>query len=844
MPPSYGDTMRDTLPIEEVIPDVLRELATGTRLVVAAPPGAGKTTRVPLALLDAGWRDDGRILMLEPRRIAARSAAERLAHNLGETVGQSVGYRIRGESRTSRSARIEVITEGILTRMIQSDPDLPGIAAILFDEVHERSIHSDLGLALALEIQTALREDLRILAMSATVDVDAFSKLMHNCPVVESAGQSYPIETRWLDQPWRDTAARTPRWMAYTRAASDLVQRAVTETTGDILVFLPGAREIRDVQRALEDANTGCKMLPLFGAMSLNDQRAVLQPEADGARRIVLATSIAETSLTVPGVRVVVDTGLARRFRTDPSTGMGRLETVPASIAEADQRRGRAGRLGPGQCYRMWTKGQEGALDRFAPPEILTTDITALVLELAQWGVTDPTELDFLDPPRPAALDAARSLLRDLGALDDLNRITAHGRALLKEPLHPRLGHLMIRARAQGLQTEGALIAAVLSARPGQLQRDIPGGDLRNILERCAAGPASASINAVRDETKRIGGKGKPHVHGVADAAPGLIALAYPDRIAMRRPGDQPRFLLSNGRGAFMEATHPMANERLIVATDLEDGREARIRAAIPVSEATLRDLFADRIDWKHVAEWSSRHRRVEARRREMFGAIALRDEIWHDCPPEQMGSALADGIRELGLDALNWSATALRFRKRVAWANQAAGDARFPDLSDAALMDDIDSWLTPSLSGMRTIDDTAKLGLLDLVRNRLDWTQRQALEKAAPEVFTTPAGTKRPVDYAGEAPRVAVRIQEMFGTEVHPSLGSRRQPIVFDLLSPAERPVQTTADLPAFWSSSYADVRKDLRMRYPRHDWPENPQNTAPKVRSVKPRGPKLTKN
>ena len=836
--------MAEPLPIDEVIPDIRRALAEGTRLVLAAPPGAGKTTRVPLALLDADWRDDGRLLMLEPRRIAARSAAERLAQNLGETVGHTVGYRIRGETKTSKATRIEVITEGILTRMIQSDPDLPGVAAILFDEVHERSIHSDLGLALSLEIQGALREDLRLMAMSATVDVTTFSRLMHDCPVVESQGQIFPIETHWLERPWQDKGSRLPRRAAFTRAASDLILRATREAEGDVLVFLPGAGEIRDLEASLKEADTGCRIAPLFGAMALNDQRAALSPDPNGARRIVLATSIAETSLTVPGVRIVVDCGLARRPFTDPATGMGRLETVPVSIAEADQRRGRAGRLGPGTCFRMWTRGQEGALDRYPLPEIHTADITALALELAQWGVADPEDLAFLDPPRPSALRAALALLTDLGALDPLGRITPHGMALAREPLHPRLAHLMIRARDRSLSTEGALIAAVLGARPGQLQRDVPGGDLRTMLERCASGPASPTIHAIRDEARRIGGKGRANPSNLADEAPALVALAYPDRVALRRPGDQPRFLLANGRGATMAPDHPLAGERLIVATDLEDAREARIRAAIPISESTLRAEYPDQIHWTERADWSPRHRRVEARRREVFGAIALKDELWRDAPPDRLGAALADGIRDLGLDALNWSAAAQRFRRRVAWANEVAEGAQFPDLSDQGLMDTLDDWLTPYLSGMRTIDATSKLNLLDLVKSRLDWADLQTLDQIAPEAFETPAGAKRPVDYAGAVPRVSVRIQEMYGTAQHPCLGNPPVPILFDLLSPADRPVQTTADLPAFWSGSYADVRKDLRIRYPKHDWPENPLETAPNLRSRKPRVAKDTKN
>lgn len=830
-------TFPDTLPIDAVLADIQHTLEQATRLVLAAPPGAGKTTRVPLALLDAGWLGKGRILMLEPRRLAARSAAERLAQTLNEPVGQTIGYRIRGEAKTSKATRIEVITEGILTRMIQSDPELPGIAAILFDEVHERSIHTDLGLALALEIQDALREDLRLVAMSATVDVTAFSHLMRGCPVVESAGQIYPIETHWLERPWLDRNARQPRHRAFTQAISALIEKATAETKGDLLVFLPGAGEIRALQTALEAAQTNCVVAPLFGAMALADQRAALRSDPDGRRRIVLATSIAETSLTVPGVRVVVDAGLSRRPRTDPTTGMGRLETVPASLAEADQRRGRAGRLGPGQCYRMWTKGQEGALDRFAPPEIQTADITALTLELAQWGVEDPEALGFLDPPKPAALQAARGLLRQLGALDSTNRITEHGKALVMEPLHPRLGHMMQIARQRGLKAEAALSAAVLTARPGAVQRDLHSGDLQHLLERCASGPATPAMHAIRDEARRIAGKAKPDPGKLSNHAPALVALAYPDRVAVRREGDQPRFLLSNGRGATMEPAHQLANARLIVATDLEDGREARIRTAITISEAALRDQFADQIAWQETAEWSSRHRRVETRRREMFGAIALKDEIWRDAPPEQVGSALATGICELGLGALDWSAAALRFRRRVAWANQTAAKAIFPNLSDAALEQALDQWLTPHLAGMRTLTATSRLDLLSLMKLHLDWSAQQELERIAPEVYTTPAGARRPIDYSGDAPQVSVRIQEMYGTKQHPCLGHPPVPILFQLLSPAERPVQTTADLPAFWAGSYADARKDLRIRYPKHDWPENPMDTDPKLKSIRPR-------
>ncbi len=619
----------ETLPIDAVLPRLLDALAAGPAAVLSAPPGAGKTTRVPLALLDAAWLA-GRVLVLEPRRVAARAAAERLAAGLGEPVGRSVGYRIRGESRPG--SRIEVVTEGILTRMLQQAADLPGIGAILFDEVHERSIHTDLGLALALEVQQALRPELRLVAMSATLDVGRFARLLDGAPVIESAGRAHAVETRWLDRPWRRPGEgwRGEGRRGHVEAAVALILRALEETeAGDLLAFLPGAGEIGRAAARLGAERPALAVAELHGSLPFARQRAVLDPAPGGPRRVVLATSIAETSLTVPGVRVVVDAGLARRARTDPGTGLSRLVTLPVSRAEADQRRGRAGRLGPGACYRMWTRGEEGGLPGFAPPEIMETDLAPLALELAAWGAA-PEELRWLDPPPAAGFAAARALLTDLGALDAGGRITEHGREMAAQPLHPRLAHMMVGARARGEAGEAALLAALLSDRdPLRGAGRRAGVDLRTRL-RAVAGrdapatapadatadaPADATADAttvarIRAEAARIlGGRGAGRSRAKAGAgsavsaellagslAGTLAAAAYPDRVALRRPGVEARYLLSGGRGAVLDAADPLAGERLLVATDLEDGPEARIRLATPIAEAGLRAVLGDRI--------------------------------------------------------------------------------------------------------------------------------------------------------------------------------------------------------------------------------------------------------
>ena len=810
------------LPIDEALPRLLDALRARGQAVLQAPPGAGKTTRVPLAMLDAGLVS-GRILMLEPRRLAARTSAERMAETLGEPVGQTVGYRVRGEAKVSRATRIEVVTEGILTRMIQSDPGLDGIGAVIFDEFHERSLNADLGLALALEIRAALREDLMLLVMSATLDAAPVAALMGNAPLITSEGRAFPVETRWLPRPL------PPRARLETEAAALILQALEDCPEGGLLAFLPGEGEIRRVESALKGRlPSGCTIRPLFGNMPFADQRAALAPQATG-RKIVLATAIAETSLTLPDIRLVVDAGRSRRARFDPNSGMSRLVTERVTKAEAEQRRGRAGRVAPGTCYRLWTKGEEGGLAPFPPAEIEAADLTPLALELALWGSADG--LAFLTPPNPGVMAEAQALLTALGALKK-GLITDHGRALAALPLHPRLGHMLMRA---GGGPDAATLAALLA------ERDPLRGVPPDLSLRLAAitnprafedthpyTPDRGVIERIKLEAKHLKTSDKP-----SDYTPGqLAALAYPDRIGLRRKGDAPRFILSGGKGAVMDEGTPLAAHRLLVATDLDgDAREARIRQAAPLHEADLRTLYADQIAWVDVCEWSRREGKIIARRQERFGALVLDDRIWPDAPPEAMARAAFDGLRLIGLP---WSAAANRLRARVTLCREDGSD--LPDLSDTALLESPD-WLLPYLSGVKTEGQLRALDLTDALRAHIGWDALQRLDQLTPSHFITPLDRRIPIDYDGEAPGIELRLQEMFGVTVHPTVGPKSLPLRITLLSPGGKPVQTTMDLPGFWTNTYTDVRKDMRGRYPRHPWPEDPRQADPTLRA-KPRG------
>ncbi|MCG6112028.1 MAG: ATP-dependent helicase HrpB [Paracoccus sp.] len=814
--------MTDALPIDDALPALCAAIRSHGRAVLVAPPGAGKTTRVPLALMD---QVAGRILMLEPRRLAARAAAERLAFSLGETVGGQVGYRMRGESVPGR--RIEVVTEGILTRMIQTDPALEGIGCVIFDEFHERSLNADLGLALVWEARGALREDLAVLVMSATLDAGPVAALLDDAPVVTSEGRAFPVETRWLDRPL----------LAGGRLADDaarLIARAEAETRetgGTILAFLPGEGEIRRVSAAL--SGTGCDLVPLYGALPAAAQRAALAP-AGAVRRIVLATAIAETSLTIPGVRVVVDAGRARRARFDPGSGMSRLVTERVSRAEAEQRRGRAGRVAPGICYRMWARAEEGVLPAFAPPEITVADLTGLALELAVWGA-GAADLAFLTPPPEAALAEARALLGDLGALDGDGRITGHGRVLARLPLHPRLAHMLALAGPAA-----ADLAALLSDRDPLRGA---GSDLEHRL-RAIQGPGARAafevnrqgIERIRAEAKRLrrlvasrdgGGDDVPPAPPLAPlSAGGMASLAYPDRIGLRRKGGDARFVLSGGKGAVLPADDSLAAQRLIVALDLDgDQREARIRLAARLDEGDLWALHGARIGQQAVCAWSRREGRVVARLQERLGALVLSDRPWPDAPSDAMAAAALEGLR---LDGLSWTPAAARLRARIALV------PGLGSVSDADLLAD-GAWLLPWLGRVRSLSDLRGLDLVEPLKARIGWEGQQRLDREAPGQFTTPLGRRVPIDYGSEEPSIELRLQELFGVTRHPAVGGR--PLRITLLSPGGKPVQVTMDLPGFWASSYADVRKDMRGRYPRHPWPEDPTAADPTVRA-KPRG------
>ncbi len=811
------------LPIDPLLPELVSALKVHGRAVLQAPPGAGKTTRVPLALLPEA---PGKIIMLEPRRLAARAAAERMAETLEEPVGQTVGYRIRGESVVSNSTRIEVVTEGILTRMLQSNPELPGVSALIFDEFHERNLNADLGLALAWEVRSALRPDLWLVVMSATLDAGPVAALLEDAPVLTAHGRAFPVEKRWLDKP-------LPREKKLELAMADLIREALLTSTGGLLAFLPGEGEIRRTMSVLSGKlPLNCNIFPLFGALDARSQRTALAPCA--GRRVVLATAIAETSLTIPDITVVVDAGRARRARFDPSSGMSRLITERATRAEADQRCGRAGRVAPGVCYRLWTKGEEGALTAYPPAEIEAADLAPLALELALWG--SDSGLAFLTPPPAPALTEARALLRGLGAVDGSGRITTHGRALASLPLHPRLGHMLLTAGKRA-----APLAALLADRdplrgaPSDLTLrlealDNPG----KFAERRPYTLVRESLARIAQEAKRLSRLAPPISETFTTAE--MAALAYPDRIGLRRKGDEPRWLLTGGKGAAMNQADPLATARLIVATDLDgDPREARVRQAIEIPEASVRRLFDDRISSVDVCDWSRRDRRVIARRQERLDAIVLDDRIWQDVPAEAVARAALDGVRDLGLAACGMTDAARLFVARVELLRGQGAD--LPDMTEPALMESAEDWLMLHLGRCRTADDLGRIDLLEPLRARLDWEQLQLLDRMAPAHFQTPLGRRVPIDYGGDAPGITVRLQELFGVTEHPVVGPDRLPLRITLLSPGGKPVQVTMDVPGFWASSYQDVRKDMRGRYPRHPWPEDPTQADPTLRA-KPRG------
>ena len=827
------------LPIEPALPALAEALAARGVAVLVAPPGAGKTTRVPLALRDAPWLADRKIVMLEPRRVAARAAARRMATTIGEEVGGIVGFRVRADTRVGPRTRIEVVTEGVLTRMLQDDPTLEDVGLLVFDEYHERSVHADLGLALALHSRALLREDLRILVMSATIDGAAVAALLDDAPVIRSEGRAYPVETRYLARATDDRA---------DASVARAVRGALARDEGDVLAFLPGAGEIRRAASMLDEGTLGnVDVVTLYGALSGAEQDRALAPAPRGRRKVVLATSIAETSLTIEGVRVVVDSGLARGPRFDPGSGMTRLETTRVSRASADQRRGRAGRTEPGVCYRLWAEHENHGLVAQAPPEILLADLAPLALELAVAGIADPAELRWLTPPTAAALSQARELLQQLGALDGEGRATAHGRAMAALPAHPRLAHLLLVARSRGLLDRAADVAALL------LDRDVAWADhagaeadlaLRvELLSRDGSALPRGlvvdrdAVRRARDDARQLrerlrGGREASAPSGAIGIG-GLVALAYPDRIAKRREGQPGRYLMRGGGGASLAGEQSLTGSELLAIADLDGQRgESRIRLAAALDEAELRALFAADILREESVYFDEETSAVQARRRERLGAIVLSDVALGDPDPALVAGAFAEAVARRGIGALPWTDAARRLRQRLAFAH--ALDADWPDVSDEALGGSVSGWLAPHLHGMRRLDDLRRLDLGALLLDRLGWKRRAELDAIAPTHVEVPSGSRIPVDYSDAgAPVLAVRLQEMFGLTETPRVGGGRVPLTLHLLSPAHRPVQVTRDLAGFWRTGYFDVRKDLRGRYPKHHWPDDPLAATPTRRA-----------
>jgi ATP-dependent helicase HrpB len=822
------------LPIDAVLDDLARTLEDHNAAVLVAPPGAGKTTRVPLALLDAPWVKGKKIIVLEPRRIAARASAERMAHTLSERVGETVGYRVRFGSKVSRATRIEVVTEGIFSRQILDDPELNGIAAVLFDEFHERSLDADLGLALARDAQTGLREDLRLLVMSATLDGARVAKLLGEAPVVASEGRAFAVETRYLG---RKADAPVERRMA------DAIATSLRADPGSVLAFLPGAAEIRRTQNLLAERvhDASIEIVPLFGALDAAVQDRAIAPPPKGHRKVVLATSIAETSLTIEGVRIVVDSGLARVPRYEPDIGLTRLETVRASRAAVDQRRGRAGRTEPGVCYRLWDEPQTASLAAYTQPEILSADLSSLVLDLAQWGVSDPSNLAFLDPPPAPALKEARELLRELGALDSDGRITDEGRSLRALALPPRLARMIVDSHRLGAGRAAAEIATVITERG--LGGDHVDLDVRlDAFRRDRSQRAEAARHQAQRWASQVAAGDKAGVTdgGEPPSSGVMLALAFPDRVARNRGNGS--FVLANGRGAALEQTAALSRTPYIAVAEITGtAMQGRILLGAPITLGQIEAHFADQIETVEEISFDRGAMALRARRRKTLHAITLSETPTALEPSAETARIFADGLVAAGLDQLPWSKPVKQWRDRVMFlraAESKLSENPWPDLSDDALAAQRETWLVPALLDKTSLKGFSASDLSDALQAMLPWALRARLDREAPTHFEAPTGTQLAIDYEAEqGPTIAVRLQELFGLTAHPSIARGAIPLVLELLSPAHRPVQVTRDLPGFWRGSYAGVRSDLRGRYPRHPWPEDPASAMP-TRRVKPKG------
>ena len=833
------------LPIEDVLPALRRTLVEGRNALLTAAPGAGKTTRVPLALLDASWLEGKTLLMLEPRRLAARAAAYRMASTLGESVGGTVGYRMRLDTKVGPTTRIEVVTEGILARLLQDDPALSDYAIVLFDEFHERSLQADTGLALCLESQRLFRPDLRLLVMSATLDCGPVSELLGQAPMIVCEGRMFPVETRYLDQPLSGHL---------DVAVVQAIRRSLAQDPGSLLVFLPGMAEIRRVERKLLDLNLGSNILiaPLHGDLPQEAQDRAIAQAQPGTRKIVLATSIAETSLTIDGVRVVIDAGLLRVPRFDPRSGLTRLETIRVTQDSAEQRRGRAGRLEPGVCSRLWTAAEHQSLAPRRPPEMLDADLAPLLLELALWGTANPAELSWLTPPPAGAIAQARELLTGLGALNLDGQITAHGRQMAELPLHPRLAHMLLKAVPLQLSNLACELAALLS------ERDIlrgPSGwrnaDLRlrlDVLHGAHDHAAGATVDrAACRRVRRTSDLWQRQLTQPANKRQAdkqedlysvglLLALAYPDRIAQRQRGTDARYLMANGRGALFATPDPLGSEDYLVIADLDDGTQwARIDLAAPIQLPNLETLHGDKIQVLDEISWEDTAQVVRTTRQRRLGQLILSEQGLSKPDPVQIATALLQGIRRVGLDKLAWTPELRQWRARVAFLRRIEGqESRWPDLSDETLRQTLDAWLGPYLSGLTTLDRVTRLGLTQPLHALLTWEQQRQLERWAPTHLTVPSGSNVRVEYeTPDLPILAVRLQEMFGCKDTPRLVEGKIPVMLHLLSPARRPVQITKDLSSFWKTAYHEAKKELRGRYPKHSWPDDPLTAPPTAKA-----------
>lgn len=859
-----------SLPIVQIIPELQHILEQQSSAVLVAEPGAGKTTVVPLALMDADWLAGRKIIMLEPRRLAARSAAARLAASLGEQTGEKVGYRVRMDTKVSSRTRIEVVTEGVLTRMLQQDPALEEVGLLIFDEFHERNIHGDLGLALALQARELFRPDLRVIVMSATLDTSGVSELLQQAPVLHCSGRTYPVETIYSPR---------PAMAALEGFVAGKIEQALRMHEGDMLVFLPGAREIHRTAQELmkQQLPVGTQVHKLYGSLSLQDQDAAVRPAPVGQRKVVLATSIAESSLTIAGITIVMDAGLSRESLYSHHTGMSRLITVRVSKASADQRRGRAGRLGPGVCYRLWSEEEHRALAEERKPEILAADLTSLALELAVWGVDSPTELRWLDAPPPAAFQQSRELLAQLGCLKE-GAITAHGQTIADMGTHPRLGHMLIRSVTYGLTEEAALIAALLQERDPLIRAGV---DLRDRLQMLQLpkrnGTGQTDVAGYREvdrelvERIRMSGRQllstlasvalpaarKPELTGnlsnaqdlfkadslskdksLSEPCGLLLSYAYPDRIGQARGSG--RFLLSNGRGVRIVKEELLSRASYIVVAAADDqGADGTIQWAAPVEEQELTDLRDELVTVQANVYWDADRKQVRARQQTRLGAIILQDQPLANPPQEEIAAALMDGIRQQGLSILNWSKRARQLQLRLQLLHEQ--DESWPDVREEALLQHLEDWLLPYAAQASRLDDLKRLNPAELLTGMLSWEQQRLLDNEAPTHVRVPSGSRVPLDYSNpSAPALHVRLQEVFGLVDTPRIAFGRVPVVLHLLSPAQRPVQVTTDLASFWRQAYFEVKKDLKGRYPKHYWPDNPLEAEPTSRAKPRQAPK----